>query len=403
MQYIITGGEFNNKGAEAMTLITIDRIRRKDSNAIIYITGSVKACDIAACGLRKFTITSDIEDYLIKPSVTLWIKIAGKYIAKVMLNRERTTIKSVRNILSATDYSIDISGFSVSSKFKENKTVKFLDRIQLSEKFAVKTILMPQSFGPFDYEDKALPNRIQKVLAKCHLIYAREESGYQLLKAMGLNNVEKAYDMVLAQREIEYERVFTEKRKDPFVIETQRKSVGIIPNAKILGKTNAPEDLIFALYGKLIDGLFRDGYDVFLIPHAIEDVDLCKQIAEKCNMANVNVIDRVMRSYEYQENIRKFDFIIASRYHSIVHAFKVGVPAVILGWADKYQELAMALGQERFVFEANEKMDIIRILEATKEMENTVQEQRKSIISHLQTIQKNDYFSFLNEEKASKL
>ena len=57
MQYIITGGGFTNKGAEAMTLITIDRIHRKDPNAIIYITGSVKACDIEACSLKKFTIS----------------------------------------------------------------------------------------------------------------------------------------------------------------------------------------------------------------------------------------------------------------------------------------------------------------------------------------------------------
>lgn len=397
MQYIITGGEFNNKGAEAMLLITIDRIRRKDPCAIIYMKGSAKDCDLEACGLRKFLITNDIVKYLIKPSATLRLKIAGKYIAKVILNRKKTTIKTVRDILNATDYVIDISGFSVSSKFKESKTVAFLDWIQLAEKFAIKTVLMPQSFGPFDYEDKTLPNRIQNVLRKCHVIYAREENGYQLLKSLGLNNVEKAYDMVLAQSEIEYDRIFVKKQKNPFVIETQRKSVGIIPNMKIQEKTKISRDLFFALYEKLINSLFADGYDIFLIPHAVEDIALCKQIAEKSNIENVYVIDRVMRSYEYQENVQKLDFVIASRYHSIVHAYKAGVPAVILGWADKYQELATALGQERFMFDADEKLEVTQFLEATKEMENTVQEQRNSLVSHLQVIQKNDYFSFLNE------
>ena len=401
MQYIITGGGFTNKGAEAMTLITIDRIRRKDPNAIIYITGSVKACDIEACSLKKFTISSDIQEYLIKPTVALWIKITGKYIAKVILNREKTTIKAVRDILNATDYVIDISGFSVSSKFMESKTVAFLDWIRLVEKFAIKTVLMPQSFGPFDYEDKTLPDRIQNVLRKCHVIYAREENGYQLLKSMGLNNVEKAYDMVLAQRDIEYDRIFVKKQEESFVIETQRKSVGIIPNTKILEKTKIPRDLFFALYEKVINSLFVDGYDVFLIPHAVEDIALCKQIAEKSNIENVYVVDRVMCSYEYQENVQKLDFVIASRYHSIVHAYKAGVPAVILGWADKYQELAMALGQEKFVFDSDEKLDITQILEATKRMGNTLQEQRNSIISHLQDIQKNDYFSFLDEHNGT--
>ena len=36
MKYIIKGGEFNNKGAEAMSLVAIYNIISRDSKAIIY-------------------------------------------------------------------------------------------------------------------------------------------------------------------------------------------------------------------------------------------------------------------------------------------------------------------------------------------------------------------------------
>ena len=60
-------------------------------------------------------------------------------------------------------------------------------------------------------------------------------------------------------------------------------------------------------------------------------------------------------SGEYSLMVRQFDFIIASRFHSIVHAYKEGVPAIIFGWATKYQELAGHFDQSKFVFDITDK------------------------------------------------
>ena len=37
MKYLLRGGEFNNKGSEAMTLVAISQIVSRDNDAIIYL------------------------------------------------------------------------------------------------------------------------------------------------------------------------------------------------------------------------------------------------------------------------------------------------------------------------------------------------------------------------------
>ena len=58
-----------------------------------------------------------------------------------------------------------------------------------------------------------------------------------------------------------------------------------------------------------------------------------------------------MSCLEYSMFVRQFDFIVASRFHSIVHAYREGIPAFILGWAIKYHRLASLVHQESYVFD----------------------------------------------------
>ncbi len=58
-----------------------------------------------------------------------------------------------------------------------------------------------------------------------------------------------------------------------------------------------------------------------------------------------------MNSMEYCQFIRQFDFVVASRYHAMVHAYRECVPVVCLGWAVKYHELAQMLGQQDYAID----------------------------------------------------
>ena len=55
---------------------------------------------------------------------------------------------------------------------------------------------------------------------------------------------------------------------------------------------------------------------------------------------------------EYDLLIRHFDFIIASRYHALVHAYKQKVPCIAIGWSEKYNNLLDILKQDRYMIDA---------------------------------------------------
>ena len=49
--------------------------------------------------------------------------------------------------------------------------------------------------------------------------------------------------------------------------------------------------------------------------------------------------------------LKQFQFIVASRFHAIVHAFKNGIPCIALGWATKYYDLMKQFGQEQYMLD----------------------------------------------------
>ena len=54
-------------------------------------------------------------------------------------------------------------------------------------------------------------------------------------------------------------------------------------------------------------------------------------------------------SYEdYYAQNRYFDFVICSRYHGCVHAYKNLIPGLILGSTIRYKELAKLMNQEKY-------------------------------------------------------
>ena len=52
--------------------------------------------------------------------------------------------------------------------------------------------------------------------------------------------------------------------------------------------------------------------------------------------------------------IAQAKFLVGSRFHSIVAALSSGVPAVSLGWAHKYEQLAKDLGCEQLLHRASD-------------------------------------------------
>lgn len=401
MNYLLTGAEFNNKGAEAMTLVALRHIYENDKNAQVYIIDYYGRKmpfelinEIVFFELPFFEVERLLGRYTlygIKEKIKDFIKffIPGK---KSFWGK----VKEAKTILQSIDIMIDISGFSFSSKWGDADTIEFVNKIYLLKKYGAKIYLMSQSFGPFDYKKQKVLEYGRDALALCEKVYAREEEGYRALVSLGLNNVTKALDTVLVERNFEQSHLiknFVKCEED--ILLRNENNIGIIPNYRLIDRGGFDHTSLLEFYKSAIDMLI-ERYNVYLIAHAGEDMALCQEIKEKYrNDERVILISHVMLSFNYENFARKLDFIIASRYHSIIHAYKQFTPAIILGWADKYQDIAQFMNQEKYIINLKDTsvaLDIVRI------MESAHRDESKKIEKIMNSIKNITYYSFLENK-----
>ena len=395
MNYLIKGGEFNNKGAEAMTLVALYNIKKRDPSARIYILCEGPKCPFELINDPVFLKVSpyflDVEfgdnsistkKKILKDYIKLFVPTKINYVGK-----QNQTLK----IINSIDVVIDISGFALSSKWGEAIADNYIKWIDLLKANGAKIYLMPQSFGPFHF-DQELMRKIKSSLEKCDHIFAREEQGYQDLAEIGLTNVTKSLDSVLVDKEYDPSYVirdFDSYREDYPV--RSKHNVGIVPNARLFDRGNASREKLISLYSDIINCHINDNYSYFLISHAGEDLGICGEIKSKfLHHRNVVLFDHVLYSFNFEQFAGKLDYIVASRYHSIVHAYRSGTPCAIIGWSDKYDEIAKAFGQERYIINTDSLcLDNIIALDDNYKREST------RIMERLQTAQKSSCYSII--------
>lgn len=345
--YLIVGGEFENKGAEAMTFITIQHIREINNNSNIYMLLGEEYINnslLELCGIKG------IPD---RPAYRMYA--AGGVTKFIPIIRRKNISKGfyeLNNILKIMDVIIDISGYGFTSVWGIIPTLSSCLIIKAAKKNGISYYMMPQSFGPFDYPvyiKNYMCRKIKKSLKWCKHIYTRENEGYMLLtQVFNLTNVEMSFDMVLQSKNYNPDIIFKKNIRMFKLKVTGKYNVAIVPNVR--NCKYAIEEKILKFYENLINFLLKSEYKIYIISHSAEDNILCERIKTMyISMPNVNLVNHELSCIEYQNNIKKFDFCIASRFHSIIHAYKVGIPCVVLGWATKYRELLRLYEQEQYL------------------------------------------------------
>lgn len=401
MNYIIKGGEFNNKGAEAMTLIAIDNIKKRDKDANIYIYDYGYDMSMAKeLNITPFKAERSYIEFLAGHKTCYYILSRIKNYAKFFLKRKFYTPQYVykysKKIIENADFFIDISGYYLTTRFKDDHVDFYLSWIEALNILNpdCKIYLMPQSFGPFDNSLDRI--RAYDALSTCKIIFAREENGLNDLKKIGLNNIRFCYDSVLIDQDYMPQHILKNydryKEMKPNIVDN---SVAIIPNARLLDAGGVSKEKLIDFYSIIIDELSQTN-KVYLIPHAGEDVDILDKIKEKYLLnSNVILVDRVLNSFIFEEVIKKCNFVIASRYHSIIHAYREGVPAVILGWSEKYDQVASVFDQNKYLIDIHDKA---KTADTIKYMTLNYEKEKAKILSTLKQIQSEyNCYSFLGE------
>jgi len=143
--------------------------------------------------------------------------------------------------------------------------------------------------------------------------------------------------------------------------------VGIIPNARVLVRTN--KEYIDSLYQLIIKTLLNSNKNVYIMYHSFQDLPYCLSLKNFFpENENLKVISEELNSIELENITKKFDFIISSRYHSVIQAYKNGIPAIVIGWAAKYFDLLTHFGQVHYYFDIREKPSLSDIIKKLNQL-----------------------------------
>jgi len=353
---IITGGGLSNKGAQAMLFTAIDEAKKRFpySNIIVLSDGDYKNKNNLD-GKYKFSFKPDIFKYFFSMGIYSKLK-----------NISSEEINEARNILKDTGIMINVSGYALGSNWGLKKQLYYLSNIRVAKRYGIRVYLMPQSFGPFKYKSimSVLMKKLIKFsLEKCDVIYAREKESFdELTQNFKLTNVILSPDLVIRNKEINYHNVF-EQIPETITEPIKQNSIAIIPNMKNFEFGN--KDEVISLYRKAIDSALNHGMNVYLIRHSSEDVIACNILNELYpDNSHVIFLAKDYSSIEFNEIVKNMNFVVASRYHSIVHAYKNKIPCIAIGWATKYYELLRIFKQEAYISDVRRESN-------NKSLENT--------------------------------
>ncbi|MBD1382678.1 polysaccharide pyruvyl transferase family protein [Metabacillus arenae] len=398
---VIVGGELFNKGAQALTFTAVDQIKTRFPNTQIVLLSSMdfkrpnEEKDKYAFEILPFSLDlkSDLLGGLYKSYDYLSLVINKRKASKDIRNK-------VKNIFKNSTAMIDISGFALSSQRGEFSSLQYLLNLKIARKYNIPTFLFPQSFGPFNYgpiRNLVFHKLIKKELSNVKKIYVREDDGMENLKKLGLNNIQRSYDIVLQNTKSYsksniYKSDNVNMKVNDLVIEN---SIGIIPNVKIMKHGNATQ--LYNLYYQLIDHLIKNNKNVYFLRHSYEDKEIIENIKQKFPQnKKIFYLDEDYSCIEIDEIIKKFNFIIGSRYHSIVHAYKNFVPAIVLGWAIKYDELLSAFDQNEFCFDVRGEIEVKDAIAKLDILLKSFEQERDIISKKYKEITTNNIFDKVN-------
>lgn len=398
---IIAGGDLKNKGAQAMTFITVDELKRRFPDERVYLASGTGTADD---GRKAEPFQFEIVDAAICDLKGL--ACVNPFIRLLLEMRYGKNVyhKGYEQIWRETDILIDISGYSIGTDWGIRTSLLAALRGKIAALFGAKVYYMPQSFGPCDFggfKGKIVEFLLKKWLSCAEVLFAREKQGYELLTdRYGLTNVRLSCDLVLQNKKIDLSNVYKEI-PDMLRFEIKQHSIAIIPNAKTF--RFGREEKLLSLYRAAINGMTDRGYFVYLIFHSSEDKKICGKLKDLFSEEErVVLIRNELSCIEYGQVVKQFDFVIASRYHSIIHAYKEGVPCIVLGWAVKYAELLSLFGQKKFVFDVRGDVDERKFLEMITDMEKNYKRYVVQVKETLEEIQKENVFDVVEMEKWRK-
>ena len=140
---LITGGNFQNKGAQSMVFSTMGYISSKypDADMVLLSTHDYLNQKGEKNPYRFTVLPWGLKTQLNQYLFFHWLL--------VLFDKQKNIFKYMRKeLLKNTTMVFDISGFSLTSQFKFYHNIKYLLNLVVFKKAKIPVYLLPQSFGP---------------------------------------------------------------------------------------------------------------------------------------------------------------------------------------------------------------------------------------------------------------
>lgn len=400
---LVVGANFGNKGAQSMLFTTVGEIKKRINECDIYFAGA-EPFDVQKYAFKHVYFTPKTQKIALKDSLPLFtvVQCFLKDCIKWIIGRRTNLWKymDTRNLLPRIDLIIDVSGFSLGDKWSIEIQESYLNNIRLAKKHNIPIYMMPQSFGSFHYTAKemSLKDEIRELMRYPRIVYAREREGFELLKSeFQLQNVVLSTDLVLQNTDVSMDSIYRNKVEFNIPKIFIHNSVGIVPNKQCFRHGDMEKNLV--LYRDIISELISKGKDVYVFRHSGEDLEICKSIVDCFRREErVHLITNDFSCFEYDVFIRNFEFIICSRYHGIVHAYRNSIPCISLGWAVKYRELAENVEQSQYAFDITDVTCTNEVvIKGMIHLMQHIPEEKEKIRKRVRCIQENDCFRCISD------
>ncbi len=377
---LIVGGHFENRGAQAMVFSVADGIRRVRPEARIVLA-SVLPLSAEATRYRIDYLPWTLEDKLAAAH-------GDRHTSGVSLR--------IAQVLDDAFCMVDVSGFRLASVWGVRESLDFCINLLVARCFGVPSFVMPQSFGPFDYPAAArIPMRsaIRRALGSARRVWAREPEGAEALLHFAGVRAELHPDIVLGHGAVEPSNIYCEG-DGPRLFAPDPGSVALVPSLRVVERSGAS----VVAYDAVIDQLLESGKRVVLLAHSAEDHAVCLDLVRlHQGDERVTVFAEPLDAVELENYLARFDFIVSSRYHSIIHAYKRGVPAVMLGWAVKYRRLAEIAGQSPYVVDLSAAEAPMLMTDAVSRMLGRYGVERDAIRGAVSALSSDDLYAAIAE------
>lgn len=378
---LITGAGFENKGAEAMLRTVQAELLKRIPSIEFYVYGisGHNLKNVMASGMTLLRLPFECPDSqwrffgqrFARGAWSIRENIRAKRLDHIVsiFHRSKRLARACSGYLQRTDCVfdglIDISGFAYGDPwglagFQRISSLAYEFSRQRKPMF-----FLPQAWGPFEKPEvkQAIHTLLDHPTVR---YYSRDEKSSGYLEDV----LKKSSGAITSYPDIVFHFQGGTPEQGEHILRSmgcsrKRKIIGIAPNYRVYERTEghgAGNKYIQAIVKLIKHCLKSHDVDVVLQANEIyehsgetDDRYLCSTIASLINRPDRCFATRdYLTAEETKVLIGQFDYMIGSRFHSLVFAFSQGIPGMSISWSHKYRELFSLFDMEDQVQEYEE-------------------------------------------------